>query len=91
MASSMSLSFSRRTCKRNKPRIPKTSKIHFKTDPKTLKEHNITPIFVFDGDRLPMKSQTESKRHEGRKSRKILANDLLKKGETVLAIKKFSE
>ena len=56
-----------------------------------LKMNNITPVFIFDGDRLPMKRETERKRKELKDKKKEEAEVLLKENRKEEAMKKMSE
>jgi exonuclease 1 len=54
-----------------------------------LKAHKITPIFVFDGDRLPMKRDEEIKRSEAKRSQREKAQKLIEEGRKEEADKKL--
>lgn len=47
-----------------------------------LLSHNIKPILVFDGQHLPAKAATESKRRESRKDARKMGMELLREGKT---------
>ncbi|KAH9271745.1 hypothetical protein BASA83_006115 [Batrachochytrium salamandrivorans] len=45
-----------------------------------LQSHNIWPVIVFDGDRLPMKMRTEDDRHKRREETRAKGVELLRNG-----------
>ena len=57
----------------------------------TLLSHEITPIFIFDGDKLPMKNIEENKRENRRKNCEKEAQDFMKCNNKSLAISKKIE
>ena len=52
--------------------------------------YNVTPILIFDGARLQMKSNTEDVREKNRSEAKVKAEAFLAEGNTVMAHKMFS-
>jgi exonuclease-1 len=56
---------------------------------RVLRANKITPIFVFDSDRLPMKREEEKKRSEAKRSQREKAQKLIDEGRTEEADKKL--
>jgi exonuclease-1 len=55
------------------------------TRAKLLLEHKITPILVFDGDRLPMKAEKEADRQQSRSMAREQVDRALRRGDTSTA------
>jgi exonuclease-1 len=51
---------------------------------------NVTPILIFDGARLMMKSNTEEERQKNRDEHRSKAEEYMKQGNSVMAHKMFS-
>ena len=52
---------------------------------KGIIKYNITPVFVFDGDKLPLKAKTEFSRELAREARVLKAKEYLKSGDELKA------
>ena len=59
--------------------------IYLKSKVEKLLNMNIIPIFVFDGDSLPLKKKTEESREKSREAKIIKAYEYLSKGDTLKA------
>jgi exonuclease 1 len=58
---------------------------------KMMLEHNVTPVMVFDGGKLQMKTNVEEGRKKNRDKCREMAEELLRQGDEEQAMKKYGE